>query len=542
MKRAIVYARTSRDDRNNDDRNLTGQLAMGHEYCLKHGYAIIAELAEDDRGASGAAINLPQLNKVREMARASLFDTLIVRELDRLSRNLAKQLTIEEELNHNGVVVEYVLYDYPDTLEGQLMKNVRASISEYEKGKITERMNRGKSLTVNGGYVVLSTGAPYGYRAYREINDKGKETHLKLEIEPQEAAIVRMIFNWYAREFLPIREIVRRLDSMAIAPESGGRKRKGGWPRSTISKILRSSTYVGQWKYKYHDVDDNGSLKVLVTEIPAIVDESIWNEAQSISDKSRERNARATKYDYLFGRRLKCGKCGRFMACEPQPRPDHLYLYYVCAGDEHNRLHHCPGMRVRVDSIDRLAWEWLTSILKDPDKLQQEIDIFQDRANRQNAPALEQLHITEELIAENRNRLTRLMDLYLSGTYSLEDVQERKMRLEQTIKALEAQKTEITNMLEGYILTPEQIDDIQVFASELREKLDDATIEQKLQLFYILDVTGTLSLEGDEKRLSVFCKIRPGGDVFTIGNTPSGCCDANMYLVLSACFTIVKEV
>jgi site-specific DNA recombinase len=525
MKRAIVYARTSRDDRNNDDRNLSGQLAMGREYCLKNDYSIIAELAEDDRGASGAAINLPQLSKARELARSGSYDVLVVRELDRLSRNLGKQLTIEEELKHNGVVLEYVLYDYPDTLEGQLMKNVRASIAEYEKGKITERMNRGKSLTVNGGYVVISTGAPYGYRAKREINDKGKETHLKLEVEPQEAAIVRQIFNWYARGFLPIREIVRRLDSMAIAPENGGRKRKGGWPRSTISKILRSSTYIGQWKYNYHDVDDNGSLKVLITEIPAIVDESIWNVAQSISDKNRERQARATKYDYLFGRRLKCGKCGRFMACEPQPRRDYLYLYYVCAGDEHNRLHHCPGMRVRVDSIDRLAWEWLTSILKDPDKLQQEIDIFQDRANRQNAPTLEQLHITEDLLTENRSRLDKLIDLYMSGTYPLEVVQDRKMRLEQTIKALEDQRIELVSMLEGYILTPEQINDIQVFASELRGKLDDATIEQKLQLFYILDVTGTLSLEGDEKKLSVFCKVRPGGNVFTIGNTPSGCCD-----------------
>jgi site-specific DNA recombinase len=174
MKRAIVYARTSRDDRNNDDRNLAGQLAMGREYCLKNGYSILAELAEDDRGASGAAINLPQLSKVRELARAGSFDVLVVRELDRLSRSLGKQLTVEEELNHNGVVVEYVLYDYPDTLEGSLMKNVRASIAEYEKGKITERMNRGKSLTVNGGYVVISTGAPYGYRATREVNEKGK--------------------------------------------------------------------------------------------------------------------------------------------------------------------------------------------------------------------------------------------------------------------------------------------------------------------------------------------------------------------------------
>ena len=73
---------------------------MGREYAKDKGYTIIAELPEDDRGVSGVNIDLPQLNKVREMARAGQFDILIVRELDRLSRNLAKQLIVEDEFTN----------------------------------------------------------------------------------------------------------------------------------------------------------------------------------------------------------------------------------------------------------------------------------------------------------------------------------------------------------------------------------------------------------------------------------------------------------
>ncbi len=218
------------------------------------------------------------------------------------------------------------------------------------------------------------------------------------------------------------------------------------------------------------------------------------------------------------------------MACEPQVRQNHLYLYYVCAGEEHNRRNHCPGMRVRVDPIDRIAWEGLSSILKDPDKLRQEIDIFQDQANRQNAPTLEQLSITEDLLAENRQKLGRLVDLYMAGTFSLEDLQDRKTRLEESIQSLENQRAGMLSSLEGQILTPEQIDDIWAIAANLRERLDDATTEQKLQLFYILDVSGTLTLEGGEKRLSVFCKIRPRGNMFTINNIPIDCCGSRSRL------------
>lgn len=65
--RAITYARTSGDDSKKDGRNLAGQLAEVRKRCKDKGYTIIAELAEDDKGASGAEIDLPQLNKIREL-------------------------------------------------------------------------------------------------------------------------------------------------------------------------------------------------------------------------------------------------------------------------------------------------------------------------------------------------------------------------------------------------------------------------------------------------------------------------------------------
>ncbi len=134
-KRAVLYARVSKDDTRNDGRNLDGQLEMCREYAQAHGWHVVAELAEDDRGASGASFELPQLNRVREMAQDSEFDILVVREIDRLSRSLAKQLIVEEELKRHGVQIKYALSEYPDTPEGSLMKNIRATIAEYEREK-----------------------------------------------------------------------------------------------------------------------------------------------------------------------------------------------------------------------------------------------------------------------------------------------------------------------------------------------------------------------------------------------------------------------
>jgi site-specific DNA recombinase len=188
LERAVLYARVSGDDSKTEGRNLTGQLDMGRDYALKKGYSIIGELAEDEcKTTSGADWNLPELNKALDMARNSEFDVLITRELDRFARGLGKQLYFENEFKRFGVRVEYVLEEYDDTPEGQLSKNVRAIIAEYERTKIKERMARGRDTKVKAGGVIVGGGnAPYGYML--DENDR-------LVIDESEETIVTLIFR-----------------------------------------------------------------------------------------------------------------------------------------------------------------------------------------------------------------------------------------------------------------------------------------------------------------------------------------------------------
>ena len=137
MKRAVLYARVSGDDRDREGRNLVGQLDMCRVYAQRKGWLKMAELAEDDRGASGASLDLPQLNRALDMARAGEYDILITRELDRLAR--------------------------------------------------------GRRLKVKGGSLLLhGTPAPYGYRA---VEKDGREI---LEIKEKRAEVIRLIFQWYS--------------------------------------------------------------------------------------------------------------------------------------------------------------------------------------------------------------------------------------------------------------------------------------------------------------------------------------------------------
>ena len=129
--RAVLYARISGDE-NGEVSKLETQLADCRKFANEKGYTILREFQEDTY-SSGADLDLPHLNEVLDLARGGAFEVLVCRELDRLARDLAKQLYIEDELKRSGVRIEYALERYDDSPEGGLMKHVEWSIYASNK-------------------------------------------------------------------------------------------------------------------------------------------------------------------------------------------------------------------------------------------------------------------------------------------------------------------------------------------------------------------------------------------------------------------------
>jgi site-specific DNA recombinase len=432
-QRAVLYARVSGDDRGKDGRNLKGQLAMCREYAQEHGYVVVEELAEDDRGASGASWDLPKLNRALEMARADDFEVLVVRELDRFARKLAKQLVVETEFQRAGTEVEYVLAEYDDSPEGQLQKHVRAVIAEFEREKIKERMVRGRYGKIKAGSVLVHgfKNAPYGYRLIELEN--GRRT---FEIDEKEAEIVRMIFEWCVqgdgtRGPMGRTAIANELTRLGV-PTRRGRRR---WPLSTVRKILNRTAYYGKWRYG----KDNADLEPLIVEVPAIVDRETWDLAQKQCKRNRDGAESRVKYPYLIRRFGVCGVCGLKMMGSAQPHKSGHTLYYRCAAHARPWDYSQPcsnNAYYRADQVDAATWDTITGWLLRPDALKQKLEDSQEKRAKENEPLRARLAVVDDLLNKNREQMERLLDLYLAGDFPKEVLTERKTRLHETIAAL----------------------------------------------------------------------------------------------------------
>ncbi len=519
MKRAILYARVSKDDTQNDSRNLQGQLDMCRNYAAAHGYRIVAELAEDDRGASGALFDLPQLSQAIAMARNGEYDILITRELDRFARKLSKQLIVEEELRRHGVTIEYVLGEYPDTPEGNLMKNVRATVAEYEREKIKERMNRGRIQKVKAGSVMTHGRAPYGYRL-REVR-----SIWALEIYEPEAGIVRQVFTWYTEEKIGIIGVVRRLNDLKVptyldtyqtdteksgVPKEGGRKIRGWgeWSRATVHHILTNRTYMGIWEYGKRKQSGTKRIhgdSVASVDVPAIISEETWEATKAKLKYNRENSKRNQKHKYLLGKRVICGDCSSKMGATPNYTGKRIYFYYHCQA-KRNFAKDCNNtVTYSAQSLDADVWNWVYSLMTDQRQLEIGLQEYQMRREEDIVPLRERADIISQLIDNNQEQLNRLVDLYLSGQFDKEILWERKNRLETTIAGLEAEQKSIINELEGRTLTEEQVLSIIEFAQEIAPRMDTDNFDKKRELIELLDVTAELNVENGEKIAIVRC-------------------------------------
>ncbi len=131
------------------------------EYAVEHEFEIVEEI--QDPGFSGAYLERPVLDRVRDLVEAGNVDVVLVQDLDRLTREPGHLWLLEQEFEVHGCEVRALNDDGDKSPEGELMRGMKGQIAKFERAKINERMRRGKKAKAKSGNVLPSRPAPYGF-------------------------------------------------------------------------------------------------------------------------------------------------------------------------------------------------------------------------------------------------------------------------------------------------------------------------------------------------------------------------------------------
>src|SRR5918999_5482830 len=189
-RRAILYTRVSTDEQARSGFSLAQQLEALRAYCEREGYEVLEEVT--DPGQSGAALERPGMDRVRDLVAEGGVSVVLAQDRDRFAREPAYHYILREEFAERGTVLMALNQHGGENPEGDLTNGILDQISKYERTKIAERTRRGKLKRAREGKVVPAKTPDYGFRF--------TEDRTGYDVDPEKMAVVRHIFEMVALE------------------------------------------------------------------------------------------------------------------------------------------------------------------------------------------------------------------------------------------------------------------------------------------------------------------------------------------------------
>src|ERR687886_1792894 len=193
LKRAILYARVSTDEQAHTGYSLAQQMEALRQYTAHEGYEVLEEVT--DPGQSGASLERPGMDRVRDLVAAGGVSVVLAQDRDRIAREPAYHYLLRREFEEHGCKVRALNDRGDDTPEGQLTDGILDQLAKYERAKVAERTRRGLLRKAREGKVIKGPKPNFGFR-FNETNDQ-------LVIYELEMRIVEKMFRMAAEGLGP---------------------------------------------------------------------------------------------------------------------------------------------------------------------------------------------------------------------------------------------------------------------------------------------------------------------------------------------------
>lgn len=388
----------------------------------------------------------PVMQQLLSEVEQGLWEGVLVMEVERLARGDTIDQGIVAQtfkFSDTRIVTPLKTYDPSNEFDEEYFE-FGLFMSRREYKTINRRLQRGRVASVKEGKYVANK-SPYGYKRVKLPNDKG----FTLEVIPEEAEVVRLIFQFYTSgvpspdgtcERIGVSRIVRRLNELKYPTKSGK-----DWTPATVRDMLINPVYIGKLRWGWRPQVkrmENGVMRiscprrddaVLVDGLhEPIIDNATFSLAQDIISKNRSRPVNeGKKITNPLAGLVVCGMCGRRMqrrpyrGGEPEPHKPTLLCPYTS----------CPNVSADLSLVEERILESLDDWL---------IDFRLEYERRAPAPsaASHKRKAADRLRSELSSldkQLDNVHDLLEKGIYTTDKFLERSRLLADKIAAAKEQ-------------------------------------------------------------------------------------------------------
>jgi site-specific DNA recombinase len=453
-----------------------------------------------DDGYSGAKLDRPGLDRLRDHAALADFEQVLITAPDRLARNYVHQVLLIDELTKVGCQVSFLERPMSDDPHDQLLLQIRGAVAEYERTLIADRMRRGRQAKMRSGRLLPWTVPPYGYL----LDPERPRDPSRVRLDVVKGEVVKQIFEWYTD---PVQSgtlyaIAKQLSDTQVPTPAGGRC----WSVSSVRSILRNSSYAGiAYSGRSRPAAARHRKSALLPvgpgfshtstppeewipiQVPALVSQETFDAVQARLDWNKQMARRNNDtHEYLLRGLVSCAQCR--LACPARTLPSG-YSYYVCRGHtdvlravEGKR---CTARYAPAQGLDDLVWQDMCCLLAQPALIIHELEHGQGGAWLPQA-LQDRRRTLRAALAQLERQQARLLEVYLAEIIKRDEFERKRQELMHTQTGLSQQLRQLEAQAQKQIEVTGLAAGITAFCQRLQPTLDHLTFAQRRKLVELL--------------------------------------------------------
>ena len=329
-----------------------------------------------DDGISGTDMRKrDEFNRLLRDCEAGKIDLVLTKSISRFARNTADLLNAIRKLQAKKIAV-YFEKEHINTLEntGEMLVTILGSQAQEESRNLSENTHWGIVRRFENGEVIVNCSRFMGYTK----NEDGE-----LEIVPEEAEVVRLIFRLYL-EGMSVAGIKRHLEGEGILTVTG----RKNWNDVTIYHMLSNEKYMGDaLLQKTYTADfltktrlkNNGEVRqyYITDNHEGIIPREIFHAVQ-LEKKRRAERLKSTvtrrakekkkgySSKYILSNLLVCGECGQPYRRLTWTRNGVKRIVWRCASRAEHGTKYCQhSATLDEESLQRAVMQAIRKVARD---------------------------------------------------------------------------------------------------------------------------------------------------------------------------------
>ena len=512
-----IYSRKSKFTGKGE--SIGNQVELCKEYIAAHyGQNALENLViYEDEGFSGGNLNRPDFKKMMASAKERKFKAIIVYRLDRISRNISDFSSLIEELARLDIAFVSIKEQFDTgTPMGRAMMYIASVFSQLERETIAERIRDNMHELAKTGRWLGGT-TPTGFESEGEekitVDGKKKKT-FKLKLIPQEAEIVRQIFDLFA-ETNSLTMTEAELMKRRVMTRNGKY-----FTRFSIKTILQNPVYMiaDQESYDffigkeadlfsdraafdgkhgimaYNRTDQEKGKTTLnnpvnewivsVGKHPGLIPGKTWVRVQEALEQNKSKGFRRPKCNEALLTGLLYCRCGNRMYPKLSKRRTangEVIFTYVCKLKERSQRSLCCSRNAQGNTMDMAVVEQVKELEDHSGEFIDQLEKSRKFYTGNRVQYEEQLAALQKDKAEVEKKIEGLVDslIDLGDSAAKVRVAKRIEALTTESDALEVRIQELIALTSQHAMSDLEFDVLRQLLSVFKENIDDMPLEQK---------------------------------------------------------------